>query len=179
MPSQVMRSLFVGMIMLSASIALVDTAQAQIQRPPGYGSVRAPIGHRQRTQDDLQPTQDNLEKIDKDNQQLDLPASQDEITGAGQVQSEEDALTNRIGQDNPALDSEITDICPTCGGAEDAPVHQRSWPIHNGFKHQPTRYELRALHQQDVTRGQAQETDQLFDRLMSNQILGRRPHGAP
>jgi hypothetical protein len=95
MPSQVMRSLFVGMIMLSASMAVVDTAQAQIQRPPGYGSVRAPIGHRQRTQDDLQPTQDNLEKIDKDNQQLDLPASQDEITGAGQVQSEEDALTKQ------------------------------------------------------------------------------------
>lgn len=48
-----MRSLFVGMIMLSASMAVVDTAQAQIQRPPGYGSVRAPIGHRQRIQDDL------------------------------------------------------------------------------------------------------------------------------
>jgi hypothetical protein len=176
-----MRSLFAGMIMLSASMAVVDIAQAQVQpqRPPGYGSMQAPIGHRQPTQDDLQPTQDNLERIDKDNQQLDLPASQDEITGAGQVQSKEDALTNRIGQDNPALDSEITDICPTCGGAEDAPVHHRSWPIHNGFKHQPTQYELRALHQQDVTRGQAQETDQLYDRLMSNQILGRRPARAP
>jgi hypothetical protein len=176
-----MRSLFAGMIMLSASMAVVDIAQAQVQpqRPPGYGSMQAQIGHRQPTQYDLQPAQDDREKIDKDNQQLDLPASQDEITGAGQVQSKEDALTNRIGQDNPALDSEITDICPTCGGAEDAPVHRRSWPIHNGFKHQPTQSDLRALHQQDVTRGQAQETDELYDRLMSNQILGRRPAGAP
>jgi hypothetical protein len=176
-----MRSLFVGMIMLSASMAVVDTAHAQIQlqRPPGYGSMQAPIGHRQPTQEVLQPTGDNLRKIDQDNQLLNLPASQDEITGAGQVRSKEDALTNRIRLDNPALDSEITDICPTCGGAEDAPVHQRLWPIHNGFKHQPTRYELRALHQRDVTRGQAQETDQLYDRLMSNEILGRRPARAP
>jgi hypothetical protein len=178
-----MRSLFVGMIMLSASMAVVDTAQAQIQsqRPPGYGSMQAASGHRQPAQYNQQPTQDDLEKIDKENQELDLPASQDEISGAGQVRSNEDALTNRIRQDNPALDSEITDICPTCGGAEDAPVHQRSWPIHKGFKHQPTRYEMRALHQQDVTRGQAQETDQLYERLMSTgiQILGKRPAQAP
>jgi hypothetical protein len=172
-----MRSLLLGMVMLSASMAVVDTAHAQIHVPPSYGSMQAPVGHRQPTQDDLQPTQDNLEKIDKDNQQLDQPASQDEITGAGQLRSTEDALTNRIGQDNPTLDGEILDICPTCGGAEDAPVHERRWPIHHGFKHQPTRYDLRALHQQDVTRGQAQETDELYDRLMSNQILGRPGRG--
>ena len=148
---------------------------------PGYGSMQAPIGHRQLTQYDLQPAQDDLEKIDNDNQQLDPPASQDEIIGAGQVQSREDALTNRIGQDNPVLDSEITDICPTCGGAEDAPVHQRSWPIDHGFKHQPTQYELRALHQQDVKRAQAQEIDRLYDQLMSssNQILRQHPARAP
>jgi hypothetical protein len=172
-----MRSLLLGMVMLSASMAVVDTAHAQIHVPPSYGSMQAPVGHRQPTQDDLQPTQDNLEKIDKDNQQHDHPASQDEITGAGQLRSTEDALTNRIGQDNPTLDGEILDICPTCGGAEDAPVHERRWPIHHGFKHQPTRYDLRALHQQDVTRGQAQETDELYDRLMSNQILGRPGRG--
>jgi hypothetical protein len=97
-----MRSLFVGMIMLSASMAVVDTAQAQIQRPPGYGSMQAPIGH-------------------------------------------------------------------------------RSWPIHNGFNHQPTQDELRALHQQDVTRDQAQDTDRLYDQLMStsNQILVQRPARVP
>jgi hypothetical protein len=128
-----MRSLFAGMMILSAAMAVVGIAQAQIppQKPPGYGSMQAPIGHRQPTQYGLQPTQDDRQKIDKDNQQLDLPASQDNITGASQPQSKEDALTNRIGQDNPALDREITDICPTCGGVEDAPVHHRLRPIHH------------------------------------------------
>ena len=88
----------------------LDTAQVQIhpERAPGYGSMQA-IGHWRPTQDDLQPTEGDVEKIDKDNQQLDLPASQDDITGAGQ-----DALTKRIGQDNPRVDSEINDICPRC-----------------------------------------------------------------
>jgi hypothetical protein len=126
-----MRSLFAGMMMLSASMAVVDIAQAQTQPPPGYGSMQAPIGHRQPTQYGLQPAQDDREKIDKDNQQLDLPASQNGINGAGPLRSNEDTLTNRIGQDNPALDREITDICPTCGDAEDAPVHHRSRPIHH------------------------------------------------
>jgi hypothetical protein len=116
-----MRSIFAGMIMLSASMAAVDTAQAQIhsERPPGYGSMQAPIGQRQPTQDDLQPTQDELEKIDKDNQLLNLPASQYEITGADQV---------------PRLDSEIRDVCPSCGSAEDT-VRQWSWPTYNVFNH--------------------------------------------
>ena len=94
--------------------------------------MQAPIGHRQPTQYGLQPTQDDLEKIDKANRQLDLPASHDDITGAGPVRSKEDALTNRIGQDNTALDGEITDICPSCGGVKEAPVHQRSWSTHHG-----------------------------------------------
>src|ERR1700754_3773303 len=106
-----MRSLFAGMMMLSASMAVVDIAQAQTQppRPPGYGSVQAPIGHRQ-------PTKYGL---------------QDDVMGAGQLHSSEDSLTNRIGQDNPSLDREITDICPSCGDAEDAPAHHGSRPIHH------------------------------------------------
>ena len=129
-----MRSLFAGMMMLSASMAVVDIAQAQIQpqRPGDYGSMQAPIGHRQPSQYDLQPAQDHLKKIDKDNQELDMPASRDEITGVGQVGSKEDALTNRIGQDNTTLDGEITDICPRCGGVKEAPAHQRSWSSHHG-----------------------------------------------
>jgi hypothetical protein len=37
-----MRSIFAGMIMLSASMAVVDAAQAQIhpERPSGYGSMQ-------------------------------------------------------------------------------------------------------------------------------------------
>jgi hypothetical protein len=148
-----MRSIFAGMIMLSASMPVVDTVQAQIrpERPPGYGSMQALIGHPQPTQVELQPTQDELEKIDKDNQLLNLPASQDDITGAGQA---------------PWLDGEIRDVCPSCGSAEDA-VHQWSWPIYNGFNHQPTQDELRALHQQDVRA--IKGTDRLYDRLMSKE----------
>jgi hypothetical protein len=171
-----MRSLFAGMIMLSASMAVVGSAQAQVhhQRPPGY-SMQAPIGHRQPTQDDLQPTQNDLENIDKDNQQLDMQA-------AGQLQSGEDALTKRIGQDNSRLDRQIREICPSCGGAEVAPpVHRRAWPVHNGFNHQPSQDELRALHEQDVTSNQAHEIDRLYDQLMSSsdRMLRRHPGGAP
>jgi hypothetical protein len=127
--------------------------------------------------DDLQPIQNDLKKIDKDNQLLNLPASQDGITGASPIppEAEEDALTNKIEQDDPRLDHEITDICPSCGGAEDAPVHERWSPIYNGFNHQPTEDELRALHQQDVTRDQAQETERLYHQLMST----RDPASAP
>jgi hypothetical protein len=139
----------------------LDTAQAQIhpERAPGYGSMQA-IGHWRPTQDDLQPTEGDVEKIDKDNQQLDLPASQDDITGAGQ-----DALTKRIGQDNPRVDSEINDICPICGGGEDAPVRHRPSPIYNGRNHQPTK----------------DETDRLYDQVMStsNQILRQHPARTP
>jgi intracellular sulfur oxidation DsrE/DsrF family protein len=71
-----MRSLFAGMIMLSASIAVVGAAQARKhpQRPPAYGYVQTPIGHQQ-------PTNDDLKAIEKDNEQNDLPASHDTITG--------------------------------------------------------------------------------------------------
>ena len=52
------------------------------------------------------------------------------------------------------------------GVAKDAPpLHQG--PIYNGFNHQPTQDELRALHQQDVRA--IKETDRLYDRLMSKE----------
>jgi hypothetical protein len=160
----------------------LETVQAQIhlRRAPGYGSMQAPIGDRRPTQDGLQPTQDDLQNLDKDNQLLNLPASQDGITGAGPI-PEEDALTKKIEQDDPRLDSEIRDICPSCGGAEDAPVHERLSPIYNGFNHQPTEDELKALHQQDLTGDQAQETDRLYDQLMSSSkgILTQRPALSP
>ena len=68
------------------------------------------------------------------------------------------------------------------GLAKDAPpLHQGSSPIYNGFNHQPTQDELRALHQQDVTSDQAHEIDRLYDELLSttNQILGQRPARVP
>ena len=96
--SLTMRSIFAGIIMLSASMAIVDAAQAQKhpQRSPGHGHRQALIAHRQPTKDDLQPTQDDLEKIDKGYQQPDPPARRDGIIDAGQVHSEEDALTRSL-----------------------------------------------------------------------------------
>jgi hypothetical protein len=112
-----MRPIFLGIILLSASITAVDAAQAQkrSQRLPGYGYRQALISHRQPTGDDLQPAQDDLEKIDTDSQQLDPPKSRDGIVGAGRVRSEHDAPTKRIEKDNARLDREIEGICPSCG----------------------------------------------------------------
>ena len=42
--------------------------------------MQAHIGHQRPAQHNLELTQHDVEKIDTDNQQLDLPASQDEIT---------------------------------------------------------------------------------------------------
>ena len=54
------------------------------------------------------------------------------------------------------------------GVAKGAPLHQRPWPIHNGFNRQPTQDELRELHQQDVTPDQADKVDRLYDELLSS-----------
>ena len=121
-----MRSIFVGIILLSASMAVVHPAQAQNhrhvhtaqaqkhpQRPPAYGYVQTPMGHEQTTNDDLKA-------IEKDNRDLDLPAK-DHINGAGQVHSEEEGLTKKIEQDNARLDRLINGICPSCGAEGGSP----------------------------------------------------------
>ena len=65
------------------------------------------------------------------------------------------------------------------GVARDAPpLHQGSWPIYNGFNHQPTQDELRALHRQDVTPDQAREIDRLYDQLLSSSEKILRQHPA-
>jgi hypothetical protein len=104
-----MRSILVGIIVLSASMAVVDTAQAQtpLQRPSNCGYVHTPV-------DPQQPANDDLKSIEKDNQDLELPASQDDIVGAGQVHSEEEAQARRIDQDSVRIDREIRNICPSC-----------------------------------------------------------------
>jgi hypothetical protein len=61
------------------------------------------------------------------------------------------------------------------GVAKDAPpLHQGPWPIYNGFDHQPTRDQLRALHQHDVTPDQAHEIDRLYDQLLSSSDRAQR-----
>jgi hypothetical protein len=64
------------------------------------------------------------------------------------------------------------------GSAEDLPrLHSGPWPIYNGFNHQPTQNELKALRQQDVTADQAREVDRLYDQLLSSseKILRKHP----
>jgi hypothetical protein len=83
--SRIMRSIFAGIIVLSASMSVVHAAQAE-----KHTYMQAVIGHRQPIQ-----------------------ASQDKTIGADQVHSGEDDLTRRIEQDNTRLDR-LTDICPSC-----------------------------------------------------------------
>jgi hypothetical protein len=66
------------------------------------------------------------------------------------------------------------------GSAEDAqPLHKGPWPIRNGRNYQPTEHELRALHEEDVTRGQAREIDRLYDQLLASDEQVRNRHSAP
>jgi hypothetical protein len=54
------------------------------------------------------------------------------------------------------------------GFAEEAsPINKGAWPIRNGHNYQPTQHELKALHVEDVTPGQAREIDRLYDQLLS------------
>ena len=57
------------------------------------------------------------------------------------------------------------------------PLHNGPWPIRNGRNYQPTRDELRALHQEDVTLDQAREIDRLYDQLLAtSDPQARRRH---
>ena len=62
--------------------------------------------------------------------------------------------------------------------AEGAPsLRTGPWPIRNGHDYQPTEHQLRDLHQEDVTPGQAREIDRLYDQLLasSEQVRNRHP----
>jgi hypothetical protein len=111
-----MRSIFVGVIALAASMAAAHPAQAQerAQRPPMHGELQARTGHREPKNYDLPMIQKDRETIQKDNHDLELPASRDDPVGAGQIQSEEEAQTKRIDRDSARIDREIRNICPSC-----------------------------------------------------------------
>ena len=104
-----MRTIFAAIIMLSGSTAVVHAApaQRQAQIQPGYGyymHMRAPVGR--------SPTEDD-KKIEKDNEELDLPPTQDDVIGAEQVQSEENVVAKRIEQEN-ARHPELRGVCGGC-----------------------------------------------------------------
>jgi hypothetical protein len=56
-------------------------------------------------------------------------------------------------------------------------LHQGPWPIQNGIKRQPTRNELRALHEHDVTPSDAREIDRLYNELLSTGESGTHHPG--
>ena len=58
---------------------------------------------------------DNYKKrIEKDNELLDLPPTQNKVIGADELQSKDNALARMIGQENSRLDREISGICRGC-----------------------------------------------------------------
>ena len=114
-----MRSIFAAIIIVSASTAVVHSAEAQklARSQPAYGYMQAPVGHRQPTQDDVtaaNQVQFDKKRIEKDNELLDLPPTQDKIIGADQLQSKDNDLARMIGQENSRVDRAISGICRGC-----------------------------------------------------------------
>jgi hypothetical protein len=55
------------------------------------------------------------------------------------------------------------------GYAQDAPQrHPTPWPIWHWHQHQPTRAELKAMHEHDVTPEEAREINRLYMQLEGN-----------
>jgi hypothetical protein len=112
-----MRSILVGIIMLSMSTAVVHTAETErhTQMRPSY--MQALVGHRQLTQNDVTDAdQIQLDKksVETDNELLDLPPTQYDVTGADQVRSDENGLGKRIERENDQLDRQLRGICRGC-----------------------------------------------------------------
>jgi hypothetical protein len=81
-----MRSILIGIVLLSTSIVVGHPANAQggAQDEPGYD--QAPVGHRQPTRNDVQ----------------------------GDDQSDESGLAKEIDKENRQLDQELKGICRGC-----------------------------------------------------------------
>jgi hypothetical protein len=113
------RAIFAGLVMLSASTALVPTAQA---RSPagidgGQAHMPAPVGHRQPTRAEVtagSQVHSDKQSIAQDNEPFRSSPSQDPIPGADQVQSEENAAAKAIEQENVLIDRLIRGICRGC-----------------------------------------------------------------
>ena len=102
-----MRSLFAAAILLTTltTVPLAAETRDHSATWPGDSSMQAAPGHRQPT-----PW---LEQVGRDNEQLDAAGGGD-VTGANEVQSEENALARRIEEENDRLDAELRGICRGC-----------------------------------------------------------------
>lgn len=81
------------------------------------GAMPAPVSHRQPTAADVAgvvPAQTDQTAVEKDNELLDQPSTQNPIVGADQVQSEQNAFAKKIEQENGRIDRSIKGICRGC-----------------------------------------------------------------
>ena len=63
-----------------------------------------------------------------------------------------------------ALVGALSSLAQQATAQNSRPVHEGGWPIQGGVKHQPTRSEAGG----EFSRSQQEETDKLYDELMSN-----------
>jgi hypothetical protein len=63
-----------------------------------------------------------------------------------------------------ALVGALLSVAQPAIAQDSRPVHGGDWPIQNGIKHQPTRGEVGG----EFSRSQQDETDRLYNELMSN-----------
>jgi hypothetical protein len=68
----------------------------------------------------------------------------------------------RLTLSTAALVGALSMLPQRSGAEEPSSVHQGSWPIEGGVKHQPTG------NGRDVTSDQARELDRLYDQLLSS-----------
>jgi hypothetical protein len=114
-----MRSIFVGIIVVSASAAVLHTAEARnlARSQSDYGYMQAAVGHRQPTQDDVagaNQVQIDKKRIEKDNELLDLAPTHYEVMGADELRSKDNAFARMIGRENSRVDRAISGICRGC-----------------------------------------------------------------
>jgi hypothetical protein len=109
-----MRSILVGIAMMTACAAGLDVAQAQenAQARPGGAYLEAPVGHRQPTREDQEGTA-SRRRIEQDSEQLNA-STQNDVDGVDDVRSHEDALARKIELENDELDRELRGICRGC-----------------------------------------------------------------
>jgi hypothetical protein len=81
-----MRSIFIGIILLSTSVVVGQPADAQSGAPDQPGYDEAPVGHRQPTEKDIE----------------------------GDDQLDEGGLAKEIDKENRRLDQELKGICRGC-----------------------------------------------------------------
>ena len=72
-----------------------------------------------------------------------------------------------------ALAGALSCLAQQATAQDRVPAHGGDWPIQNGVKHQPTRGAVGG----EFSPGQAEETDKLYDELLSNSFSATHHSG--